>query len=200
MQIGFLPVIAIIVALGVVGLKLLSKWMNDDNSADSAERKRIMEMIEAGKIGTDEGKELLDALGRSTALRGEEKFSRADVVMLAAAALVILGFFLPWAHIRATTPLFGRISGYQSGYHAGALGWAVFFIAVLSAVPVIVTPKGFLYKVSMLQIFLNFVGTALVISVLVRVGDRLGIGIVVCLVGFLIGIYASLAKFKRLAA
>lgn len=200
MSIGFLPVIAVIVALSVAGLKLLSKWMNDDNGGDSAERKRIMEMVETEKISADEGKELLDALGRSSALRGEEKFSRADVVMLAAIALVILGFFLPWAHIRATTPLFGRISGYQSGYHAGALGWAVFVIAILSAAPVLVTPKGSLYKVSMLQIFLTFVGTALVISVLVRVGDRLGIGIVVCLVGFLIGLYASRAKFKRLAA
>lgn len=199
MTIGFLPVIVIFITLSLIGYRRLSKWLNNGSSDDCTERKRIMEMVEAEKISSDEGKELLDALGRSSALRGEEKFSRADVLMLAAVAVVILGFFLPWVHIRTTTPLFGRISGYQSGYHAGALGWAVFIIALLSAVPVFVTPKGFLYKISMLQIFLTLVGSVLVISILVRVGDRLGVGIVVCLAGFIIGLIASRAKFKRLA-
>jgi len=200
MAIGVLPVVVILIVLSVIGYLWLSKWLNNGSSDDIAERRRIMEMVEAGKISSDEGKELLDALGRSSAMRGEEKFSRADVVMLAAVALVILGFFLPWAHIRTTTPLFGRISGYQSGYHAGALGWAVFIIALLSAVPVFVTPKGFLYKISMLQIFLTLVGSVLVISLLVRVSDHLGVGIVVCLVGFMVGLVASRAKFKHLAA
>jgi hypothetical protein len=200
MAIGILPVIVILIVLSVIGYLWLSKWLSNGGSNDSAERKRIMEMVETGKISSDEGKELLDALGRSSALRGEEKFSRADVVMLAAVALVVLGFFLPWAHVRTTTPFFGRISGYQSGYHAGVLGWAVFIIALLSAVPVFITPKGFLYKVSMLQVFLTLVGSVLVISILVRVGDHLGIGIVVCFAGFIIGLIASRAKFKRLAA
>lgn len=199
MAVSIFPVIVILIVLSVIGYLRLSKWLNNGINDDSAERRRIMEMVEAGKISSDEGRELLDALGRSNALRGEEKFSRADAVMLAAVALVVLGFFLPWAHIRTTTPLFGRISGYQSGYHAGALGWAIFVIALLSAVPVFVTPKGFLYKISMLQVFLTLVGSVLVISILVRVGDRLGVGIVVCLAGFIIGLIASRAKFKRLA-
>jgi len=200
MAIGFLAVILIVTVLLVVGSVLLFRWLNESSSTDEGERKRIMEMVEAGKISSEEGKELLDALGRSSALRGEEKFSRPDVVMLVAVALVVLGFFLPWVHIRSTTPMFGRISGYQAGYHAGALGWAVFIIALLSAVPVFVTPKGFLYKISMLQIFLTLVGSVLVVSILVRAGERFGAGLIICLAGFIVGLIASRAKFKRLAA
>ena len=200
MFIGFLPVIFIFMALLVAGSVFFFRWLNADSGADKGERKRIMEMVEGGKISSEEGKELLEALGRSSALRGEEKFSRADVVMLVAVTLVVLGFFLPWVHIRSTTQMFGRISGYQAGYHAGALGWAVFIIALLSAVPVFVTPKGFLYKISMLQVFLSLVGLVLVISILVRVGGRLGVGLIVCLVGFILGLIACRAKFQRLAA
>jgi len=200
MAIGFLPVMLILAVLLVVGSLLFFKWLNENSSPDEGERKRIMEMVEAGKVSSEEGKELLDALGRSSALRGEEKFSRPDVVMLVAVALVVFGFFLPWVNIRSTTPLLGRISGYQAGYHAGALGWAVFIIALLSAVPVFVTPKGFLYKVSMLQIFLTLVGLVLVVSILVRVNDRFGAGLIMCLAGFIVGLIAARAKFRRLAA
>jgi hypothetical protein len=117
------------------------------------------------------------------------------MVTLIAAALVILGFFLPWVYIHI-----GGASVYQAGYDSSALGWAIFIIGVLSAVPVFVTPKDFLYKISMLQIFLTLIGLALVISVLVRVGSHLGAGIVFCLVGFVIAFFASAAKLKRLAA
>lgn len=173
---------------------------------NTAERNRILKMIEDGKIDTDEGTELLGAMGRSTALQGQDKFSRLDMAMLCGVALVILGFFLPWAYI--TMPrmpeMFGRISGrvsaYQAGYHVGAIGWAVFIIAVLSAVPVFITPKDLLYKISMLQIFLILVGLVLVISVLVRAGSHLGVGLILCLVGFAVALVSSGAKLKGLAA
>jgi len=177
--------------------------MCSEENTDSIERKRIMEMVENGKISLDESKELLDSLGRSSALRGEEKFSRVDIVMLVAVSMVILGFFLPWARIRLpqVISMFGQSgSAFQAGYHAGALGWTVFIIALLSVIPVFVTPKNYLYKISMLQIFLTIIGIVLVISILVRVGDRFGIGLIICLIGFILGLIASRAKFKRLAA
>jgi MFS family permease len=161
-----------------------------------------MEMIEAGKIGTEEGSELLDAMGRSSALRGAEKFSRTDIVMLVGAAMVILGFFLPWAYVPAgrVLDIFGRATAYQAGYHVRAIGWAVFIIAILSAVPVFVTPRNFLYKISMLQIFLILVGLVLVVSVLIRVGENVGAGLIFCLVGFIVELLSSGAKLKSLAA
>jgi len=166
------------------------------------ERNRILQMVEDGKISTEEGTELLEAMGRSSALQGQDKFSRTDIAVLCGVALVVLGFFLPWVYIRMrqmTGPL-GHVSGYQAGYHAGAIGWAVFIIAVLSAVPVFVTPKNFLYKISMLQIFLILLGLVLVVSVLIRAGENLGAGLIFCLVGFIVELLSSGAKLKSLAA
>jgi len=203
MSISFSLIIVISVPLIGFGFWKLIKWMCSEENTDSIERKRIMEMVENGKISLDESKELLDSLGRSSALRGEEKFSRVDIVMLVAVSMVILGFFLPWARIRLpqVISMFGQSgSAFQAGYHAGALGWTVFIIALLSVIPVFVTPKNYLYKISMLQIFLTIIGIVLVISILVRVGDRFGIGLIICLIGFILGLIASRAKFKRLAA
>lgn len=176
-------------------------WLasGEDSTVNAAEREKILRMVEDGKISAEEGSELLDAMGRSTALRGQEKFSRLDFVTLIGAALVILGFFLPWVYIHMRSPVV-YTWGYQAGHQVGALGWTIFIIGILSAVPVFVTPKDFLYKISMLQIFLILIGLVLVISVLVRAGHNLGAGLIFCLAGFIIELFASAVKFKRLAA
>jgi len=165
---------------------------SDNASVNTAERDRILKMVEEGKINTGEGTELLDAMGRSSALRGEEKFGRVDMIMLMGAALVVLGFFLPWAYIRRGI--------YQSGSNVGAIGWAVLIIGIASVIPIFVTPKSYLYKISMLQIFLNLIGTTLVVSLLVQVGGKLGVGLILCLAGFIVEILAGVVKFKKLAA
>jgi hypothetical protein len=193
--------IAIVVCGGILAIQFFRWASSSDNATvNAAERKRILQMVENDKISTEEGSELLDAMGRSSALRGQEKFSRLDIVMLVGAALVILGFFLPWINIRSVTQMFGRISAYQAGYQVGAIGWAICIIGILSAVPIFVTPKDFLYKISMLQIFLILIGVVLVIIVLTRAGQNLGAGIIFCLVGFVVELVAAGAKFRKLAA
>lgn len=174
----------------------------DNTSVNTAERDRILKMVEEGKINTEEGTVLLDAMGRSSALRGEEKFSRVDMTMLIGVSLVVLGFFLPWVYIRAANAriFIGQVSGYQAGYHAGAMGWAVLIIVIASAIPIFITPKNFLYKICMLQIFLILIGTILVISILVQAGGKLGPGLIFCLVGFVVELFGSGVKFKKLAA
>jgi hypothetical protein len=204
--VGTLIFIIPIVVCVCLFLWLLWNWIHrgKGQGADTGERKRIMEMVEAGKISADEGKELLNALGNSTALKGQEKFSRADSAMLIGIAFVILRFFLPWLYVSMSNlpgfPQYTNVVGNQDGYQMGAMGWTVFIIALVSAVPVFVTPKNFLYKILMLQMFLLIIGIALVISILVRVGSHLGEGLVVCLAGFIIALFASLGKFKQLAA
>ena len=203
MGISVFFIIIICVPLVIILLKNLIHWMGSEVNIDTQERKRIMEMVETGKISSEEGNELLESLGRSSALRGEEKFSRVDIVMLIAVSMVILGFFLPWAYIRLPqiTGMFGqKISAYQAGYQAGALGWAVFIIAFLSVVPVFITPKNYLYKISMLQIFLTIIGIVLTISILYQVRSHLGIGLIFCLIGFILALISSRIKFKKLAA
>ena len=96
--------------------------------------------------------------------------------------------------------MFGQASAYQTGYHTGALGWIIFVIALVSIVPVFITPKNFLYKISILHLFLTLVGLFLVFSTLLHAGNHLRIGIIVCTVGFTIELIASGAEFKRLAA
>jgi len=178
----------------VIMIIQLFRWIisSDNANVNTAERDRILKMMEEGKINTEEGTELLDAMGRSSALRGEEKFGRVDMIMLIGAALVVLGFFLPWAYIQRGI--------YQSGPNVGAIGWAVLVVGILSVIPIFVTPKNFLYKISMLQIFLNLIGIALVVSLLVQVGNNLGAGLIFCLVGFIVEIFSAIVKFKRLAA
>jgi len=199
------PIVLLLAAICVIILIVqFFRWIVAGNgtAVSTAEKERILQMVEQGKISTEESTELLDALGRTNALRGQDKFSRLDIVMLCGVALVVLGFFLPWAYIRMDQipGLFGQVTGYQAGYDVGALGWTIFIIALVSAIPVFVTPQNFLYKISMLQIFLTIIGTVLVISVLVRAGDDLGAGIVFCLLGFILGIVVSIAKLKKLAA
>ena len=169
------------------------------------ERARILRMIEDGKITTDEGSDLLEAMGRSSALRGQDTFSRLDIAILIGVALVFMGFFMPWVHIRNAPKLqgmpdiFAQGSMYQAGYHVGALGWTIFVIALLSAVPVFLTPKSLLYKISILHLFLTLIGLLLAFSTLLRTGSSMGAGIVICTVGFTIELIASGAKFKQLA-
>jgi hypothetical protein len=200
--IGFLLPAAV---CSVILIIQLFRWVissSDNAIVNTAERDRILKMVEKGKINTEEGTELLDAMGRSSALRGEEKFRRVDMVMLIGVSLVILGFFLPWVYIpmQQVPGPFRQFSAYQAGYHTGPMGWAVLFIVIASAIPIFVTPKDFLYKVSMMQIFLILIGAVLVISLLVRAGTHLGAGLMFCITGFLVELFGCGVKFKKLAA
>jgi len=207
--IAFLPGVMCVIILIVQ----FFRWVTADNgtAVSAAEKERILQMVEQGKITTEESTELLETLGRTNALRGQDKFSKPDIAMLCGVALVVLGFFLPWIYLSWRAYLAGVESGiyqadtwqsgtHQAGHHVGAIGWAILIIGILSAILLFVTPQNFLYKISMLQIFLAIIGTVLVISVLVRAGGDLGPGIICCLVGFILGIVASTAKLKKLSA
>ncbi len=206
LAIGKLFLLPVVVCAIILVVQFL-RWLlvaSDSATVNTAERSRILKMVADGRMSSEEGAELLDAMGRSNALRGQGAFSRLDFAMLCGVALVILGFFLPWAYITlpglGASGTFTRNSAYQAGYHVGAIGWAVLVIAVVSAIPIFVTPKDLLYKISMLQVFLTLVGGVLVISVLVRVGGYLGVGLVFCLAGFIVELVGSAVKLKSLAA
>jgi len=186
---------------------LLRETVNAQKPA-GPERTRILKMVEEGKITSEEGSDLLDAMGKSNALRGQDSFSRLDIAILGGVALVVMGFFLPWVQVRISNmsgmamipDVFKQNTAYQAGYHTGGLGWTIFVIALISLIPVFITPKNFLYKISILHLFLTLVGLLLVLSILLRAGSHLRIGIIVCTIGFTIELIASGAKFKRLAA
>lgn len=189
---SFMPLLGSALVMAIRAVEGLFGKMEGDGGVNSAERQRTLELVEQGKITAEDGAELLEALGRSNAMLGQDKFSLLDILVLAGVALTVLGFFLPWAYI-------GK-GMFQSGQHVGAEGWAVLIIAVLSAVPVFVTPKEMLYKISLLQIFFLLLASALVISPLFRIGSNMGAGLPVCMAGLLLASIACFAKFKKLTA
>lgn len=199
--------IPFVLILIVKFLKPFMRKIASRQKATGPERARILRMIEEGKITAEEGGDLLEAMGKSNALLGQDRFSRLDVAILCGVALVVMGFFLPWIYVRDPisrmqfiSDMFRQITVYKAGYHTGAIGWTIFVIALVTIVPVFVTPKNLLYKISILHLFLTLVGLLLVLITLLRVGSHLGIGIIVCAVGFTIELIASGAKFKHLAA
>ncbi len=67
----------------------------------SNEREKVLQLLEAGKITADESAELLNALGQSVPSRpqvpaSEMKLTSQRKIVLLGAALLLLGFFLPW--------------------------------------------------------------------------------------------------------
>jgi hypothetical protein len=64
----------------------------------SVEREKIVSMLEAGKLTPDESAELLQALNESSRIPATQpiKLTSGQRLMLIGAALVALGFFLPW--------------------------------------------------------------------------------------------------------
>ena len=218
---GLLPVLIVAAGMGIRAIVNCFGDVDDSGSVNSAERQRTLEMVEQGKITAEEGAELLEALGRSNAMLGQDKFSRLDMLILAGVAVAVFGFFLPWIKIYipnfpqfqskfmggAVNPLASLVKGvrglnyvFQSGYNTGAIGWAVLVVAILGAVPVFITPKNFLYKISMLQIFLLVLGGLLVISIMIRVSNSMQIGLPICMVGFVIATAGCFGKFKKLTA
>ena len=67
----------------------------------SNEREKVLQLLEAGKINADESAELLNALGQSVPSRPQQLASEMELspqrkIVLLGAALLLLGFFLPW--------------------------------------------------------------------------------------------------------
>ncbi|HEX41193.1 MAG TPA: hypothetical protein ENN81_03940, partial [Phycisphaerales bacterium] len=193
MTLSFFPILLLAVALIIVLARILTRWMGADAPANDPERKRILAMVESGKITSQEGAELLDAMGKSSALRAQDAFSRPDIVLLVGVGLVVLGFFLPWVRVRfdALVGIFGRSTACQYGYHVGAVGWAVLIMAIASAIPIFITPSRYLYKISMLQVFLAILGLMIVASLLISAGDKLQVGLVLCALGFAVEMAAA---------
>ncbi len=74
----------------------------------SVEREKIFSMLEAGKLTAEESAALLDALNENARLtpRTPVPLDAAQRLLLAGAALVLVGFFLPWLVINP-----GKLAG-----------------------------------------------------------------------------------------
>jgi hypothetical protein len=93
---------AVVVALLVAypAIRIESPAVSPAPAAEdlSAEREKILSMLEAGKLTPEESAELLQALGDSSRapMPRQVPLTGGQRLMLIGAALVALGFFLPW--------------------------------------------------------------------------------------------------------
>lgn len=131
----------------------------------SAEREKVLQLLEAGKITADESAELLNALGQSVPPRplpaAEIEMSPQRKIVLFGAALLVVGFFLPWFTInpnqllnKAANQMLPKMNGIAPGnpqphldfwpenitvqIHAGdlknGLGWWILALGIGAAV------------------------------------------------------------------
>jgi hypothetical protein len=131
----------------------------------SNEREKVLQLLEAGKITAEESAELLNALGQSIPPRAlpasEKELTPQRKIVLLGAALLLIGFFLPWFALNpgqmlneATTQLQQMMGGMMPGnvlpqmnlspntgtvqVHAGdvahGLGWWILALGIGAAV------------------------------------------------------------------
>jgi hypothetical protein len=194
--------LAVMLVVGVIGLVWrFFAWLGAADPAGAAvnpeERQRILGMVEQGKMTGPEGTELLDALGKSSALRGQQTFSRLDVMMLVGIAATVLGFFLPWLWVPCA-PVQGCAVREVTGSGCGVVGWGMLFASGLAAALVFITPKEYLYKLLLLQVLCIFVGLALASSVWIGNATIADYGVIICVAGFAIALIASGMKLRAL--
>jgi hypothetical protein len=79
-------------------LKTGESPMNNESEEVADERRRVLAMVEAGKINGEDGAELIGALGQSHATASPAGLSLSGNrrVMMLGAVLVVVGFCLPW--------------------------------------------------------------------------------------------------------
>ena len=80
-------VIILVAGLGALILAVkFFRWLlatgTEQAHVNTAERSRILKMVEDGKIRSEEGAELLDAMGRSNALRLRKEITSAQAQFL----------------------------------------------------------------------------------------------------------------------
>lgn len=150
---GFMP--SWIIVLGILALVVLVAYLYRRNFAAMAssglgvaqdanspppgpgenpasERDRVLRMLEAGKITAQESAELLSALSHATSgtiIRRETKYGAHVKMSFVGAALVLIGFFLPWFRFNLATEMqhaMSQLGGAGNGTFGGSAGGNAF--------------------------------------------------------------------------
>jgi hypothetical protein len=188
---------------GLLGLLWqLVEWLGAADSAGGTvnpeERRRIIGMVEQNKMTAQEGTELLDALGKSSALRGQQTFSRLDIMTLLGIAATIMGFFLPWKWLNMYDGATG-LQLHHTGYQVGTIGGVMIGCSVIAAILVFITPRDYLYKLLLMQVLWICVGLAVVASIWLQAGGNVGYGAIICVGGYGVALVGSVMKLRALA-
>lgn len=83
----------------------------------TAEREKVLSLLENGRITAEESADLLNALGStSRADKPAAPVSRQQRMVLIGAGLVLLGFFLPWFSVNPRVEFGRMVEGVQDGF------------------------------------------------------------------------------------
>ncbi len=198
--------LTLVVLFPIVGFvpKVIGSLSLDDGTAGKEQKDKILRMLQEGKITTEESVELINAVGKSSAVE-TQGFNKIDIGILLGSFAVLLGFFLPWAYAGQLGGLFGdidvlKVGIYQSGYHTGTLGWSIFSIAIVQVLLTFIPAKNFHARLTVLQIFIAILGFVVCLSVFGKVPlTTIKIGPPMILIGFMIQAVFSATKFKEIA-
>jgi hypothetical protein len=188
----------------------------------SNEREKVLQLLETGKINADESAELLNALGQSVPQRpppaAERELSPQRKIVLLGAALLLLGFFLPWFKINLGQAMnetmgqlqqmvggampqmnFGQqnnnlVQVVQAGNIPNGLGWWILALGISAAVlPFFATNlKPQLQKKVILAALA--VGAFLLVYLLSDALRYISIGIILALAGYSLEVVGTLKE------
>ena len=163
--------------------------------ADPQERAVILKMMSEGKVTGEEAVELLNAAGGSQGIRsGSAVVSSGALPSLIGALPVSVGFVLPWIYVRM-----GNISGYQTGYQTGVLGWVILLLGVTPAILSCIPALDKHLRQPLLRLVLSVIGGGFAVAIAIKTGDNpLPVGIYIVIVGFLIQLIGGVAGIARI--
>ena len=152
----------------------------------------IVEMLREGKVSGEEAAELLKALG--TRRGPADKLPMAPSIRgaVGGAVLVVIGFMLPWFHVKVAMPFGQGIKGYQAGYHVGFLGWLILILGVLPAILACIPALEKHMRLGLLRMVIACIGGAFVLTMLLR--SPKGIGLWITAVGFAFQLVTAFAQ------
>lgn len=161
------------------------------------ERRIILEMVRSGRITEAEGAALLDAADRKEAGRCVAAGPVSHMGLIVGTILCVAGFVMPWSYVHA----FGDgPSGYQAGYHVGAIGWVILVAGLIPALLVCVPATSAAIDVPLCRIVVSGAGGALagglLVSLLSGHGDA-GAGLFFTVAGFIVLFVSGIRARQR---
>jgi hypothetical protein len=189
----------------------------------SAEREKVLQLLEAGKITADESAELLNALGQSVPPRppppSEMELSPQRKIVLLGAALLLLGFFLPWFAVNPAAVVNEMAAKFQQGMnqvnlsipggtlslpgatvqvHAGdiahGLGWWILALGIGAAVLPFFTTKLKAHTQKKVILTALAVGAFLLVYLLSDSVRFVSVGVILALAGYALEIVGTLKE------
>jgi len=194
----------------------------------SPEREKIVAMLEAGKLTPEESADLLQALGDSSRAASQTRqqvpLTSGQRLMLIGAALVMLGFFLPWIVVnpgKEATRMMGQFQvnmsmnmpgvgletikpnmttptvSYSGGDIQRGLGWAALALALAAAILPYVATTLDIATVRTVRMLSLGIGGIIVLYLLTQNVRFIGIGLVLAVGGYVVEAVGALRERRH---